>query len=359
MKNIMYGFSLSRMGLYAVLSVMLAFLFFSVANAEDYEITKQEWDEYMKDSAFKEVDARLNKAFKALLNSLPPAEQAKLRDEQREWAIQREKDAFDKFPKGSDGYIQFFMAAGDARIQKLEEGSNISTMATNSYEDILDYNGKNFGLKGVSLMDRYSKGLVDAFFCQKAYQQGSWGYRGGDANDLEGLRELSSVAPLGLMASERFFYNDIEIIHKMNLITEIYGQAGNGDNEYDVKILVNNSTGFIFYISLISPNDSEDIFKILTRLYGTPKIYGSWSDSVLYDRKGDHVDEEIMTRSMFEHVLWKSKNEIALLNQTDSSYINYYVVNIDEFNNAVSQAYDYLVAKARSRKSEDAFFVGN
>lgn len=107
-------------------TTIMMFILFNFAHAEDYEIMKQEWAEYMQNSAFKDSDARLNKAFKALLNSLPPAEQTKLRDEQREWAIQREKDAFTQFSKGSPEYIQFFMAVGDSRIESLKARANSS-----------------------------------------------------------------------------------------------------------------------------------------------------------------------------------------------------------------------------------------
>jgi uncharacterized protein YecT (DUF1311 family) len=102
------------------LPVLLALLPAPAAFAESAAVSKAEWAELMKNPEFRIAEQRLGAAYKAALAARPAAERKALREAQRQWNAQREKDAFEQFGKGTPRYTRFFIDKAAARAAELQ-----------------------------------------------------------------------------------------------------------------------------------------------------------------------------------------------------------------------------------------------
>ena len=118
-------------------SLLLCLIFPSYILAAEYSITEAEWASYMSNADFAATEQHLNSTYKELMASLEPDQQDALKSEQRAWAAEREKSAFDKFSKGSPEYIAYLSSMANDRQSALE-GKVAANANSDSWQEDLN-----------------------------------------------------------------------------------------------------------------------------------------------------------------------------------------------------------------------------
>lgn len=103
--------------------------------SEDFAITKDEWAMLMKDTNFKMADQKLNETYKQALAAFNEVGKPLLRSDQRFWATDREKRAFENFRKGTPEYVRFLIDEAHERIKVLQDYRDLGFIPSPKADD--------------------------------------------------------------------------------------------------------------------------------------------------------------------------------------------------------------------------------